>query len=320
MRSVICIPNHHPNLDFLENWRILENETIIIVQDIGEKPIVPDGFTDVTIYDHTDIENDLGENAWIIPTRSSACRSYAYYKAWQLKPDYILTIDNDTAPEDPNWLKKHEGMLQGTTDSRWLKTAAIYTRGFPYDVRQAESIYINHGLWSNVPDLDAPTSLLNPTLRFDPCKESVVVPHGMYYPHCGMNYAWRVEATPFMYFGLQGPDYPFDRMDDIWAGIIAKKICDHLGYGVRSGLPSVNHQKQSNVFSNLVKEAPGIEVNEYFWRTIDEMELTASTPRGCYIEVAQQLQFDDRHTEYWQRLKQAMIIWANLFDETPVAH
>lgn len=313
MRSVICIPNHHDNLNFLEKWRILENETIIIVQDIGAKPDIPKGFTDVTIYDHNDIEADLGADAWIIPHKSSACRSYAYYKAWQLKPDYILTIDNDTAPEDELWLKKHEGMLQGTTDHRWVSTAQMYTRGFPYATRQADGIYINHGLWSNVPDLDAPTSLLNPKLRFDPCKNSQVIPYGMYYPHCGMNYAWRAEITPIMYFGLQGPAYPFDRMDDIWAGIIAKKICDHLGYGVRSGLPSVNHQKQSDVFSNLIKEAPGIQVNEYFWRVIDKMALASDNPVDCFVEIAQQLEFDDGYTDYWRTLSRAMIAWANLF-------
>lgn len=313
MRSVICIPNHHDNLDFLENWRILENETIIIVQDIGDKPQIPTGFTDVTIYDHTDIENDLGENAWIIPSKTSACRSYAYYKAWQLNPDYILTIDNDTSPEDTSWLKIHESMLQATSDTRWIKTAHMYTRGFPYDTRDSTKTYINHGLWSNVPDLDAPTSLLNPTVRFTQCGTSTVIPYGMYYPHCGMNYAWRTEATPIMYFGLQGGNYPFDRFDDIWAGIIMKKISDHLNYGVRTGVPSVNHQKQSNVFANLIKEAPGIKVNEYFWRKVDAMTLSADNPKDCYIEIAQQLQFDDEYSDYWKTLSKAMITWANLF-------
>ena len=38
-------------------------------------------------------------------------------------------------------------------------------------------------------------------------------------------------------------------------------ICDHLGLGVKSGLPYVHHSKASNPFTNLRKEYKGI-----FWQ------------------------------------------------------
>jgi hypothetical protein len=78
-RTVVVVPNHLPHLNFLDEWRELKDVEIIVVQDIGPKPVAP---SNVTIYDHQDIVKDLGRKAaWIIPTASSACRSYGYYKA-----------------------------------------------------------------------------------------------------------------------------------------------------------------------------------------------------------------------------------------------
>jgi reversibly glycosylated polypeptide/UDP-arabinopyranose mutase len=37
-------------------------------------------------------------------------------------------------------------------------------------------------------------------------------------------------------------------------------ICDHLGLGVKTGLPYIHHSKASNPFTNLRKEYKGI-----FW-------------------------------------------------------
>jgi hypothetical protein len=46
-----------------------------------------------------------------------------------------------------------------------------------------------------------------------------------------------------------------------WAGWCAKVICDHLGVGVKTGLPYLWHSKASNPFVNLKKEYKGI-----FWQ------------------------------------------------------
>lgn len=66
---------------------------------------------------------------------------------------------------------------------------------------------------------------------------------------------------PCMYFGLMGDGQPIGRYDDMWAGWCVKVVCDHLGYGVKSGKPYLWHSKASNPFNNLRKEYKGI-----FWQ------------------------------------------------------
>lgn len=323
-KIVVVVPNHLPHLNFLAEWQELMNHEIIIVQDIGEKPEIPVGFDYVTIYDHKDIKNDLGEYDWIIPTASSACRSYGYLKAWQRQPDYIFTLDNDCYPDGHfgYWIEEHLESLTSNETLGWFDTldqdyGQPWPRGVPYLIRDQAPCYLSHGLWSNVPDLDAPTSLHNPSLRLEPATSSKVVPRWNFFPMCGMNLAWRAELTPAMYFGLFGPDYGFDQYDDIWAGILVKKVLDHLGYAVRSGYPSVEHRKQSNVFTNLKKQAPGMAMNEVFWQVVRDIKLTKDNILDCYEELITKLPdvIQDEPEGWTKKFKEAALIWANLFQK-----
>jgi hypothetical protein len=316
----IVIPNHLETLDFLKEWPQLKQYDIIVVQDIGEKPEIPSGFN-ITIYDHEDIRADLKDNAWIIPERTSACRSYGYYKAWQRKPEYIVTLDNDCFPEDPNYyIPGHIAALNTPATLDWVNTANddLMMRGFPYLNRNKSQTWLNHGLWSNVPDLDGATWLHNPDLRFNRAIGSRVIPRHNFFPMCGMNLAWRAELTPAMYFGIFGPEYGFDQYDDIWAGVLVKKILDHLGHAVRSGYPSVEHRKQSNVFVNLQKQAPGMAMNESFWRVVQDIRLFDTTVAGCYAELIRKLpDVVEGEPEGWtKKFKRAALLWADLYKES----
>src|SRR5690606_26197326 len=124
---------------------------------------------------------------------------------------------------------------------------------------------------------------------FEPTTNVMTIPKQNYFPMCGMNLAWRAELTPALYFGLFGPEYGFDQFDDIWPGVLVKKVLDHLGYAVNSGHPSVEHRKQSNVFVNLNKQAPGMAMNEVFWREVDKITLTEKTIIGAYKELIAKL-------------------------------
>lgn len=321
MKTIICIPNHLSNLDHLKSWEEFKSPDveIIVVQDIGEKPEIPEGFN-VTIFDHKDIEKDLGKNAWIIPSQTSACRSYGYYKAWQRKPDMIVTLDNDCYPESPNYfISGHRGALDAQSTLGWVTSDkykyGVLTRGFPYDIRQKSEALLNHGLWSNIPDLDAPTSLHNPSLRFEPAIDNHTIPQHNFFAVCGMNLAWKTELTPAMYFGIFGPEYGFDQFDDIWAGVLVKKVLDHLGFAARSGYPSVEHRKQSNVFTNLKKQAPGMQMNENFWKAVRDIQLTKETITECYEELITKLpDVIEGEPEGWtKKFKEAALIWVNLF-------
>lgn len=318
-RTVVVVPNHLPHLDFLREWPELAEHQIIVMQDIGDPPrdAVPPGF-DVTFYTHDDVRAELGDNDWIIPSRTSACRSYGYLKAWQRRPDIIITLDNDCYPDAHGsyWVDGHRMALGDRVTLDWVNTIDWpYARGHPYGIRDSAPVMLNHGLWSGVPDLDAPTSLHNPALRLSPAVSSQVVPRWNFFPMCGMNLAWRAELTPAMYFGLFGPAYGFDQYDDIWAGVLVKKVLDHLGMAVRSGYPSVEHRKQSNVYVNLVKQAPGMAMNEEFWRAVQRIELTADSMLDAYTELIAKLpdRFDSEPEGWTAKFKEAALIWVSLF-------
>jgi hypothetical protein len=316
---IVVIPNHLPTLDFLKEWEELKRCKIIVVQDIGDKPSIPEGF-DITIYDHNDIKKDLGKNEWIIPSRTSACRSYGYYKAWQLGDEFIATLDNDCYPEKSDyWVNGHLFNLSLKTTLGWVSSipnSKTPTRGFPYLIREKSPIMLSHGLWSNVPDFDGIDMLKQPDIRFERCIDSKVIPKNNYYCMCGMNLAWKREITPLMYFGIFGPDWKIDQYDDIWAGIFSKKILDHLGKAVISGYPSVEHRKQSNAFINLEKQAPGLMLNEELWQMINEVKLTKDNPVDCYKELLDKIQINTKtnKTDYLLKYIEATKLWLALFE------
>jgi reversibly glycosylated polypeptide/UDP-arabinopyranose mutase len=139
-----------------------------------------------------------------------------------------------------------------------------------------------------------------------------LIGRGSYFPMSGMNLAFRASFAPAMWFPLMGRGWPFDRFDDIWAGVLAKRVADHLGFGMISGDPTVEHRRASNVFANLRKEAAGIEANETFWRAVDSVALDAdaTTVAGAYLQLSERLPLDG---PYFEKLRTGMAVWASLF-------
>jgi reversibly glycosylated polypeptide/UDP-arabinopyranose mutase len=226
----------------------------------------------------------------------------------------IVTLDDDCYPCTPNFLQEHYNKLATPADSpAWVSTGqGVPPRGMPYfnDQRKMECV-LNHGLWTEIPDFDAMTQLVNGRLKQEFQHVDQAIPLGSYFPMCGMNLAFRPQLVPAMYFLLMGHrDWPYDRFGDIWCGIFLKKICDHLNAGVKSGNPTVQHQRASNVWANLRKEQTVYEVNETLWKEIDSVVLTHDTFKDCYIELASKLRMPG---DYWCRLTQAMRRWADLF-------
>ena len=309
-------------LEFLRRWEPeFADQRVIVVEDNPGRTFALPAW--VEHYCWSDIAEHLGEQAWIIPRRTDCVRSFGSYLAYQQDCDFVVSLDDDCFPE-AEYAPSFLGMVAAALDrswpsGRWWNTMGAdgpYPRGFPYDVRDdAAPTCVHHGLWSNIPDLDARTQARLPDYRSAPATTLARVPHGSYFPMCAMNLAFRREVIPAMYFLLMGQDangepWPFDRFGDIWAGIIVKKIADHLGQAITSGAPSVHHARASSVDVNLVKESPGYPVNELFWRRIDEVELTRRTFVGCYREIAHTVRLDG---QYWDRLRHAMVTWADLF-------
>lgn len=315
MRAAIVVPTIREKLivTFLQAWQdAFAGHLVIVIEDNPEKTF------DVSLpnarhYCWADIDEEFGRDSWIIPRRTDCVRSYGYYKAFTAGVDLIVTLDDDCYPQGGRFIERHyEKLSQPGDEDAWVSTGqGLLPRGIPYQMRRrAAECVINHGLWSKVPDLDAVTQLLNERLNqgFNPIEQ--VIPRGKFYPMCGMNLAFKPKIVPSMYFLLMGREWPLDRFGDIWCGIFSKRICDHLGFAVRSGEPGIEHQRASNVWTNLKKEAPGYELNEVLWRAVDSVVLTKETARDCYRELAEKLPMAG---EYWERLRRAMTIWAELF-------
>lgn len=95
-------------------------------------------------------------------------------------------------------------------------------------------------------------------------------------------------------------------------------ICDHLGLGVKTGLPYIWHSKASNPFVNLKKEYNGIfwqeEAIPFFQSVTLPKECT--TAQHCYIELAKQLKDKlSKIDPYFTKLADAMVTWIEAWDE-----
>lgn len=308
--------------DFLDQWRDefrAHDVHVIVMEDNPQRSFKIDTDIRITHLCWEDIENDLGSRAWIIPRRTDCVRSYGYYRAYLEQPDMIVTLDDDCYPLEAGgvgFMMKHWRRLQeGGQDPAWQSSCqGVIPRGVPYyQTERTWPCALNHGLWERVPDFDAPTQLLQSRAEQPFRFINQTIPMGRYFPMCGMNVAFRPEVVPAFYFLLMGRDYRYDRFGDIWSGVFIKKICDHLGYAINSGDPAIDHQRASNVWSNLNKEAPGLEVNETLWSVIDRVVLTETTFAGCYRQLAEGLPEDGPAREYMTKLKQAMLAWTELF-------
>ncbi|KAE8673182.1 Alpha-1,4-glucan-protein synthase [Hibiscus syriacus] len=135
----------------------------------------------------------------------------------------------------------------------------------------------------------------------------------------GMNLAFDCELIgPAMYFGLMGDGQPIRPYDDMWAGWCSKVICDHLGVGVKTGLPYIYHSKASNPFVNLRKEYKGIfcqeEIIPFFQKAIFPKDCTSV--RKFYIELAKQAKAKlSKVDPYFDKLPEAMVTWIEAWDE-----
>jgi len=288
------------SLDFLGEWHgLLTVCNLVIVEDHARKEINPpsSGFKKAYHFVWEDIKKDFGKDEWIFSRKNAGIRSYGFWKSYQLGADVIVTLDDDCYPVDRDFIEQHLANLSLYAPSNWTNTFPdrefIYTRGIPYSGRKARPVVISHGLWSNKIDLDAKTQLKHPNLNLKPYPSLVqFMAQGSYFPMCSMNLAFKKEVTPLMYFPLMGFDpekkpWGYDRFDDIWAGIFAKKILDHLNLSAVNGSPFVEHRKASDPRKNLIKEKRGIKTNEILWGLVDKVSLVKRAPAKCYKELAE---------------------------------
>lgn len=279
---------------------------------------------DVLIYDWKRIEEDLGETAWIIPRRSDTIRSYGFLKAWEAGLD-VWTMDDDVRLiEDTDPLKSYKQInnidsfdCTGYYSVGSMTSTLEEMRGYPYQHRRRPTA-VQYGGWTNIPDFDAIkqiTCLGEEGYSFDRAFEPVPTHLGV--TGCIMNAYIPHRWIPAMYQLLMGlEEYGVDRYGDIWSGLLMKRVADHLRESVViNGVASVRHERASNPWASLKREAPGFEANEGLWEQLLRVELTKDNPLQAYWELSN-TRLDMPGLEDWSlEVQQAMKQWCKTLSE-----
>lgn len=274
MEIAVVVPTNRQELyenTFIPAWEelfTLHNVWLVTVFDNLDpsqvKIVACRGKYNVPLYEMT-AADILQENLDLLSNRNAGIKNLGFAFIAKMLPsvERIIALDDDVTPVGDTILD-HLDVLEAKAPISWMPVGDVYTRGFPYGVRDEAEIVLSHGVWGNVPDLDAPTQL---TRGVEPMNfHKIIIPKGIFYPMCEMNIAFKRKMLPYMYLAPVYPDQGIDRCDDIFCGIESKKIIDDRGWAVASGFSTVFHTRASNVFTNLIKEAKFIQLNENFWK------------------------------------------------------
>lgn len=222
----------------------------------------------ITVWDEPPWENIPD----FIPRRTDMIRSWGFYRAWENGATYTLSLDDDVTPLTDVFAAYEAGFERDWACSPYLSTGSLTDsgldmRGFPYEGRGRKAA-VQYGGWDGVPDLDAVTQLSSSHAHrlFD--HVCLPVPRGVPVTTCAMNFAFRTSHTPLMW-QLPLLDGRYNRFGDIWSGLIQKKVLDAQGdVMLVNGKARVHHDRASDPFTNLEKEAPGLRHNENLWNAL----------------------------------------------------
>lgn len=235
---------------FIEAWQPLfdkHNVNLYKVED-GEKPTC----NGELVYEI------MGEYSHLIYNFNDGVRNLGFAKAWQDGADVFISLDDDVLP-DGDTIQDHLDILNTRQPISYINsTDDIYMRGFPYWAREESEVVFSHGLWNGVYDFDASTQLVLGTQT--PNHRKMPIPKGILMPVCVMNVAFKRCALPYYYQAPMEGD--INRFADIWSGWEVKKWIDSQNLCMVNGYAKVNHNRASNAFVNLIKEAKGIQINE----------------------------------------------------------
>ncbi len=256
MKISVVVPTIRPEQynDFKKAWQPLFEEhgvTLWVVRD-GKKPTV----------NGRSIREVMGRKyADLIYNFNDGVRNLGFAAAWQADADVIISLDDDTRPYGDT-IGDHLYSLGQRFPVSWMNTVDdVYMRGFPYSVREEAECVFSHGVWNGVYDLDASSQLLFGK-DIAPPHRRMPVPRGTLFPVCAMNVAFKRSVLPYYY---QAPLFgDINRFADIWAGIEMKRAIDRRGECAVTGYATVRHERASDPFQNLIKEAKGVQMNENY--------------------------------------------------------
>lgn len=239
--------------EFLTAWDFLfkkHNVKLYVVRD-GKNPTV----------NGKSIKEVMGKYSNLIYNFNDGVRNLGFALAYKDGAEIIISLDDDVLPEGDT-IQDHLDILNTRQPISYMNsTDDVFMRGFPYWAREEAPVMFSHGVWNGVYDFDASTQLVlgAPT----PTHRKMPVPKGILMPVCVMNVCFRRELLPYYY---QAPMFgDINRFADIYSGWEVKKAIDENKWAMVTGYAKVNHNRASNPFVNLIKEAKGISYNETLW-------------------------------------------------------
>lgn len=290
---------------FMNQWRPLFSRFHLIIvkdPDLKEELKVPQDFN-ADIYTKSDIDRMVGSSSTATLFSGYSCRYFGFLMS---RRKYIITIDDDCIParDDKgllvNPVTQHVENLTSPATPFFFNTlydpyrdGSDFVRGYPFSLRTGVDCALSCGLWLNLADYDAPTQALKPSERNNRYVDAVMtVPFKALMPVSGINMGFDRELVgPVLIPGLRlagEGKFRWETMEDIWCGLCVKAVCDHLGLGVKSGLPYVWRNERGNAIESLRKEWEGVKLMEEvvpFFQSV-RLPRSAVTAEDCVVEIA----------------------------------
>ncbi|KAE8670998.1 putative UDP-arabinopyranose mutase 5 [Hibiscus syriacus] len=300
--------------------------------DLKEELKIPEGFN-LDVYKKPDIDRVVGSSTSVLFS-GYACRYFGYLVS---RKKYIISMDDDCLPaRDPK--------------------GADFVRGYPFSLRSGVKCALSCGLWLNLADHDAPTQALKAKQKNSRYVDAVMtrvsnrgrgrvfgyfgftviaavagaiaavadaiaaVAAGSLVSISGINIAFDREVVgpalvPALKLGGEGK-FRWETMEDIWSGLCIKVVCDHLGLGVKTGLPYMWRTDRGDPIASLKKEWEGVKLMEELVPFFQSVRLPreATTVKDCVVEVANAAKERLGSTDpVFARAAKAMLNWVNLW-------
>ncbi|XVE62211.1 hypothetical protein DITRI_Ditri06bG0100500 [Diplodiscus trichospermus] len=317
---------------FMNEWKsIFSRFHLIIVKDpdLKEELKIPDGFN-LDVYQKPDIDRVVGSSTSVLFSGYS-CGYFGYLVS---RKKYIVSVDDDCLPARDNKgflvdaISQHISNLANPATPFFFNTlydpfseGVDFVRGYPFSLRSGVKCALSCGLWLNLADHDAPTQALKPGQRNSRYVDAVMtVPARVLLPISGINIAFDREVVgpalvPALRLAGEGK-FRWETMGDIWSGMCVKVVCDHLGLGVKSGLPYVWRNDRGDAIASLKKEWEGVKLMEEivpFFQSV-RLPLEATTAEDCIVEVANAVKEQLGSTDpLFDRAAKAMVDWVKLW-------
>lgn len=317
----VITPTNRPEeyVRFLEAWRPLfeKHKVYLIVCQDNDKnyPEIEKALKQMHFTSELLTWKDI--KAKYIPKKTDMVRSWGFYEAYQTEREYFLTLDDDTRPVGDIFEEYEKQFTEGSVLSEFLSVGALTTsglemRGFPYKDRVKKDVAVQYGGWSGVLDYDAATQLAVPKTPQSFLPIVMPVPKGSLATCCIMNATWKRDYTPIMW-QLPMLDGRYNRIGDIWSGIFIKKVLDSIGaVMVINGKATVMHDRASNPYNSLQKEAPSVLMNDHI---ANRVSCKTTEMIAAYREVTDTAQafLMEHDPEYADHFRAARDEWLGLF-------